>query len=294
MFANKLIKVVREKWHNDLIGDSKNSNSLNTILSYIYNERMMQMGEKNYRNSEKYIFFEKIHKILKLLSFADKTIEFNRVGNTNDGGYTMFLPLSENKIAYSIGISNDTSWDSDMASRGYEVYMYDHTIKNLPNKNRAFHWEKLGIIGGRETKDLIELSTMIHRNGHDNETGMVLKMDVEGAEWDVLRYISSDVLCRFDQIVMELHDLLNPFNREIYLEALDKITSTHSLVHIHANNCSNVDFCGELMLPNVLEVTFVLTSRFDLKESDVFLPRKEDAPCNKEYADIILGRWNIE
>ena len=109
--------------------------------------------------------------------------ELVRVGCNNDGGYIMLDDFGGG-IAYSFGIAGDVSWDKDMASRGYDVYMYDHTIDGLPEDNPRFHWSKLGISDGM-THDgrLKSLEELIASNGHEGKHNMILKMDVEGAEW---------------------------------------------------------------------------------------------------------------
>ena len=51
-----------------------------------------------------------------------------RTGKHYDGGYIMLDDFHAGDIAYSFGICDDVSWDKDMASRGYDIFMYDHTI----------------------------------------------------------------------------------------------------------------------------------------------------------------------
>lgn len=72
-----------------------------------------------------------------------------------------------------------------MADRGIDVYMYDHTINSLPYNNTKFHWKKIGITGkNKNNKMLKSLENLIIENGHSSEENMILKMDVEGAEWE--------------------------------------------------------------------------------------------------------------
>ena len=61
-----------------------------------------------------------------------------RIGRDYDGGYVMADP-GEDGIAYSFGIGNDVSWDSGMARRGYEIFMYDITIDSPPSTHFRFH-----------------------------------------------------------------------------------------------------------------------------------------------------------
>ena len=218
---------------------------------------------------------------------------FCRVGRDHDGGYVMQKPFSVNKIAYSIGISQDVSWDLDMAADGYQVYQYDHTIKGLPEENAAFHWKKIGITGEEETPELKNLTTLLRDNGHADASGMVLKIDVEGYEWNVFAGLTEKTLLQFDQIVAELHNMTAEEDRELKIRALENLSKTHKAVHIHANNFGAVDYCGDLIMPDTLEVTWV---RKDLCSDTRFmgvLPRPVDRRCDALTPEIILGHWNL-
>ena len=45
-----------------------------------------------------------------------------------DGTYVMLNDFDNIKICYSIGIDHNVDFDKDIASRGIEVYIYDHII----------------------------------------------------------------------------------------------------------------------------------------------------------------------
>ena len=106
------------------------------------------------------------------------------------------------------GRKHDVSWDKDAASRGCEVFMYDHTIDTLPEENPHFHRAKLGIADGitRDSR-LKTLDELIAINHHEDERSMILKMDVEGAEWGFLERVSSETLSQFSQMSFEFHNI---------------------------------------------------------------------------------------
>ena len=72
------------------------------------------------------------------------------IGEKKDGCYVLLNDFKNIKIAYSFGISNMIQFDNDLANRGIDVYMYDHTINSLPYNNSKFHWEKIGICGKKK------------------------------------------------------------------------------------------------------------------------------------------------
>ena len=68
-----------------------------------------------------------------------------RIGSLKDGGYVLLDDFENIKFAYSFGISNEISFDKDLADKNIDIYMYDHTINKLPFLHKKFHWKKIGI-----------------------------------------------------------------------------------------------------------------------------------------------------
>ncbi|MBR0061855.1 MAG: FkbM family methyltransferase [Selenomonadaceae bacterium] len=242
-------------------------------------------------------YYELLRSILKIKKLVGKNLV--RIGKANDGGYVMVNDF-KSKIAYSFGIAGDVSWDLDMANRGYEIFMYDPTIDGLPQENARFHFFKEGIAGFEfPDKNLNTLESFIKRNGHEDKDNMILKMDVEGAEWEFLSTVSSELLSEFDQMVFEFHDLTAPKNQsEMFstLACIKKVTRTHSLVHLHANNNGSLLILDDkILFPDVLELTYVKTSNYELVDDEnIFLPNFFDQPNHPYRQDIPLGFWNRE
>ena len=210
----------------------------------------------------------------------------------------MLNDFNRGGVSYSFGISNDVSWDLDMAQRGYEVFMYDMTIDGLPQNNEHFHFFKEGIAGSRiSEKSLDTLAHFVERNGHNNQEHMILKMDVEGAEWGFINEVSVDLLKRFDQIVFEFHNMIDPknfTNSAFILNLIRKLNATHTPVHLHGNNCGSFLYIENLgVFPNALELTYANNNSYDFYEDEnVLLPINLDTPNNPRFSDIKLGYWN--
>ena len=232
-----------------------------------------------------------IVKDVKKTSSGEKWI---RVGGANDGGYVMLNDFQNVKVAYSLGIGNNVSWDYDLAERGMDIYMYDHTIKKVPQKHARFHWEKKGICGDSEgsRENMDSLENFIRRNGHKDESNMLLKMDIEGGEWDVFSTISSKTLKQFDQIVCEFHSMYRIELLEIIKECLKKLNETHQLVHVHANNNCSILKTGNFIMPQCLEVTYINKTGREFTDSDRFFPTPVDQKNSSFGPDIPLGYWN--
>ncbi len=259
--------------------------------------RMIQITSEKALEMLGAVFFERWRSVNHFLTINDcASDKLIRVGKKNDGGYIMYGDLKEKskKVAYSFGISSDVSWDNDMADMGYKVYMYDHTINNLPYERKEFHFYKKGISDTDSSKgDLETLQSLVNRNEHLYNNNMILKMDVEGAEYGFILNSDLELLNRFDQLVMELHNLNSLYQNDLIEKALKKLTSLFGVIHVHANNYGDVIYVDGVPYPDTLEITLLNKKRYDLKESiKVNLPIPLDMPCRPFDDEIILGSWN--
>ncbi len=244
-----------------------------------------------------YVYFSTVRSLLKVKDLApdyNKKGKYSRFGRNYDGGYVMFDDFDSNSIAYSFGIADDDSWESSIANKGIDVFMYDPTIKGLPNQNSKFHFEKLGITGSKRACNMRTMNEFILRNGHKGKKNLILKMDVEGAEWDFLNEVSEETLNQFSQIVLELHWFDDRRLFDDIISGLEKLNKTHQIVHVHANNCVGVNYCFGLMMPQVIEVTCLRKSSYKFVDSNKNFPTELDLPNNPGAAEINLGFWNEE
>ena len=238
-------------------------------------------------------YYKKLKECLKL--YKAEEYEYSRIGLPGrDGGYIMLNDFGDSNIAYSFGICNDVSWDNVMAEVGYDIYQYDHTINALPFARKEFHWFKEGISGtDTENAQLKSLKYFLDRNGHLEQKNMILKMDVEGAEWDFLETVTPKILKQFDQIVFEMHNLVRSKDSHRIISLLEKLNKTHALIHIHGNNCGVQLKMGNTIFPDVIETTYVNKAKYKTTEIDsVSLPLTLDAPNDRGREDIKLGNWN--
>jgi len=250
---------------------------------------------------EESIIYDKTKKLVSLLEPKKVNAQqFIRIGKKNDGGYVMLNneAFKQSKIAYSFGISNDTSWDETIANYGKDIYMYDHTIDKLPTQNPKFNFFKIGLTGKLSSPYLKTIEELILINNHQNENNLLMKMDIEDCEWDVFNAVSSETLNRFSQIALEFHNL-SPFmdnsKYNLVIDVLNKINLTHQSVHIHANSDISVPHMMlNLVLPELLEVTFVRKDdiKDSFKENDQTYPTAIDEPTFANFPDLFIGKFS--
>lgn len=134
------------------------------------------------------------------------------LGEKGDGCYVLLDDFENVKIAYSFGIGGNIHFDRELADRGIDVYMYDHTINSLPIQNPKFHWKKIGICGvGKKYENLKNLEELIVENGHTNQKNMILKIDVEHWEFESILYLKEDTLKNLNILPLNIVSKLKNF-----------------------------------------------------------------------------------
>lgn len=268
-------------------------------LEYIRNNqsRMYEISQYNALLSDSQVsdYFKEVRDLMTVKDVRGGT--YVRVGDANgSGGYIMLDDVRNKDIFYSFGISTDVTWDSWPAERWNKpVYMYDHTIDRLPYEHNNFRWERIGICGENDigkNKNLKSLSELLKVNGHCDNEDMILKMDVEGAEWDVLSTFPADELDRFDQITLEMHWFLDLNNRGKIIESLKNLNKYHQIVHIHGNCFSLSIPMDGYNMPNIMEATYVRKRNREFVKSERFFPTPLDRKNDWSYPEIMMGFWN--
>ena len=163
--------------------------------------------------------------------------EFVRLGEKNDGGYLMCGNLLDGvQAGYSYGIANYDQWGCDIATRlGVVLHQYDCFDTRQPacsTGKTIFHAEC--VAETRKTEEgraFDSMANQFERNGDSNKR-LVVKMDVEGAEWDSLYNASDETLESFDQLAIELHFM----NEPRHVEVVKRLKQFFHVVHLHFNN----------------------------------------------------------
>ena len=177
--------------------------------------------------------------LAELQPVALKNCAFKRFGSANDGGYLMCENLIEPlDAAYSYGVGRNDDWGCEI-SRRYQVpvYQYDCFDPARPvcdGGKFIFHDECVGDRTGQRSTHFFEtLENQISKNG-DSARRVIIKMDIEGAEWESLLAASDQLLGSIPQLAMEMHGFDDPR----ILEVLRKLNRSFYLVNLHFNNWS--------------------------------------------------------
>jgi hypothetical protein len=228
--------------------------------------------------------------------------DLKRYGGNSDGGYILSESLLNNSnIIYSYGVGPEEhyiNFDKHMSFLNKKVYLYDASINGLWGNDPNFIFKKEYV----NSKNIL---THISENGHLSETEMILKMDIEGNEFDTIINSESTLFKYFNQITIEVHDILNSHDEANLvinndneekrwlnkINLFEKLNTYYKLVHIHGNNYSRAKTNG---ICDVVELTYIRNDTFnnDLEISKLQCPIPDlDFPNNPYDNDVQMNWW---
>jgi hypothetical protein len=219
-----------------------------------------------------------------------------RVGNQFDGGYVINEKLAEHSTkVISIGMGGEDSYERDWFSRypHTQIEAYDGTYpcqrlctENIDEVNINIFYVRHNVGYDENT---IPLNTII-----DGKSNVLLKVDVEGAEYNIFNNVK---LSNVTGLLLEVHDLHDLEKRNKLVELIQNQFSDLILFHVHGNvwgstfdlNLSKTQNSNGIIVkefPNVLELSFIhkrLVTQYELDTGlfpvpNIDFSNREDAP----------------
>jgi hypothetical protein len=212
--------------------------------------------------------------------------ELERFGEPHDGGYLLCGNLLDAVAsAYSYGISGYDQWGCDVSKKaGVRVHQYDcfnPTRPACPGGDTQFHDECIaGEAFVEEGRVFDTLENQFVKNG-DEGKAVVVKMDVEGAEWDSLYKTPDHVLDRIAQLAVEFHGM----DEGRYILTVLRLKEFFHVANLHFNNFTCQPGLEPFPAP-VYEVLFVNKRIGEIDSDGVALrPHPLDAPNHPGWPD---------
>lgn len=235
--------------------------------------------------------------LLRLLRPHDAVgYEKLRVGSPHDGGYVLLDDLAGLQAVVGCGVGHDVRFELELANRGIDVDLFDHTVAGAPQGHPRFRFHKVRVTTQVELQaPSISLEGIARMRALSDDAAM-LKMDIEGDEWALLAETGRAAFRPYRQIVIELHwfDRLGDRSvREVVLTGVRNLTRDFAVVHVHANNHAPMLSFGGFLAPCVLEATLVKRSRYRLRPSEEEFPTPLDTPNNPNKPDMWLGKFDF-
>ena len=231
----------------------------------------------------------RVGQILHLISPFSKILDHVvRIGSENDGGYVVVRDFSEGDFLLSMGIANDVNFELELSSLLSGAHLYDDSIEALPEvvPNGIFYKERIGGSGCTSISKAMERIP--------NHFDLILKIDIEGSEWEAFDNLTIQELEKFRQIVVEFHwfeKLVDDQEFSRILNVLSKLSSTHFVLNAHPNNCGDIANIENIALPSVIEITYLRRIDYEAiisSTDEIDFVSNLNQPCDPDRPELYL------
>ena len=239
-----------------------------------------------------------------------------RIGPNRDGGYIIDKRIIKN-INYVITCGLNDDWNFEKHFLKYKkdinILAFDHTVNckfwtkkflkdifhliifkktSLWKIKKIFNFIDYYLFFSGNKKHLkLKITNKISKNKSTtldkilkNKRGVLLKIDIEGDEYFVLKDIKKNVN-KISCLIIEFHNLNN--NIKKILSFIKKVKKL-KIIHVHGNNVANLD---KFSYPVGLEMTLINKKKIKLsraKNNRVYPIKGLDFPNVKRNRDVQL------
>jgi hypothetical protein len=237
---------------------------------------------------------DQLRQLIRKLAPVKSDTDLIRLGPAGDGGYLVPNDLVGIDSCFSPGVSFVSGFEKDCAEKGMKVFLADRSVDGPAENHPYFSFTK-HFIGAFPDEGYLTLDGWVADSIPSVDTELMLQIDIEGFEYEVFLSASEALMKRFRIIVVEFHELDKLYRSSFFRfagRAFEKILSTHTCVHIHPNNVfPPVEHHG-LVIPPIMEMTFIRNDRLVQKTkyaSD--FPHPLDADCTDNPELILPECW---
>ena len=185
-----------------------------------------------------------------------------RVGSSHDGGYLVPRDSSFDSRWVTFGLGTNLDFELELASNNCIIDSFDHTLVQRPKISYGnFTYHKKGI-GPTSTSNFITLSELSSKLKLHIATWH-LKLDVEGAEWDVFDQIT-EINNPPQVIICEVHGLSwskDERHNGLRILRLKKLLNRYDVLSLNGNNFSPNMVSSMTEIHDVVELTLRLKSK---------------------------------
>lgn len=215
-----------------------------------------------------------------------------RVGSQDgDGGYLLPDVLPTIDGVFSAGIGENSDFEFHLAEvSSLQVDCLDASITSMAHQHRNFRFVRK-FLGASTTYEFITLDDWL-TGSEQGGLNMILKIDIEGFEYESLLMSSRESLNRFKILVIELHSLEqlgSRLGKHLLQNFVSKITTNHTVVHAHANNVGGEWSFPGWKVPAGLEVTLLRNDAIATRQGFAQLPHSLDRKCVRDKPDVVAS-----
>lgn len=235
---------------------------------------------------------EKVKAIIKGLRPYAIGKDLIRLGpKEKDGGYLLPDDLEGIEACFSPGVGGISGFEEDCLSRGMKLFLADKSVDGPNLKGKDYNFIKK-FVGASVDEDFITMDHWVNNSAVDDQSDLLLQMDIEGHEYASILSTSDALLQRFRIIIVEFHYIQRVWNQEFYncaFATFNRLLQHHTCVHIHPNNCCGIYTRQGIAIPRAAEFTFIRNDRITDKKPQTQFPHPLDSD-NMYHTSITLPK----
>jgi len=235
-----------------------------------------------------------LRQLIGKLAPVKANTELIRLGPSGDGGYLVPDDLVGIDFCFSPGVSFVSGFEKDCAEKGMKVFLADRSVDGPAENDPLFSFTK-HFIGAFPDEGYLTLDGWVTDSIPSKDSELMLQIDIENYEYEVFLSASEALMKRFRIIVVEFHELDKLYRSSFFGfagRAFEKILTTHTCVHIHPNNVFSPVKHHGLVIPPIMEMTFVRNDRLNNDKSFTSdFPHPLDADCTNNPSLVLPSCW---
>lgn len=238
-----------------------------------------------------------IEKVINYFKPTATNHKLIRIGEKNDGGYLIPDILKEIKYCFSAGVGHTNEFETDLNKYKIKSFLADYSIDKSIRNLHEFDFLKKFITSFDDEISKNINSWIFEKISKKELDKTILKLDVEGSEYEILSSLDERILQELKIIIIEFHglEMIGDENtNKILISILRKISKYFYVVHIHPNNCCGTHYISKFKVPSVLEVTYINKKNADRKDGLCTIPNQLDSKNVQKKDDIILSEYWIK
>ena len=240
----------------------------------------------------RYISDNKIQDIINY--FIPKRLEninLQRIGDENDGGYLVPNILNDIKYCFSAGVGHTNQFETELNELNIESFLADFSVDESVRDLRKFNFIKK-YISSFDSEKTKNINLWIKENiKFEDLNKTILKLDVEGSEYEILSAINENILKDLKILIVEFHglEMIGDENTNLIINSLKKkLLNYFYVIHIHPNNCCEIHNVSKFQIPSVLEVTYLNKKNMIVDNKNCKIPNELDKMNVIKKKDITL------
>lgn len=232
--------------------------------------------------------------LLRALYPIAPDVDLIRLGPEQDGGYLVPDDLDGVRACFSPGVGKKSGFEQDCAERGMTVFLADQSVDTPAFAHERFVFTKknVGAVSSAGCMSLDEWAASALP--HDDASDLMLQMDIEGDEYQTLYTMSDALLRRFRILVIEFHLLDKLWSAPFFRVAAPlfaKLRQTHTVVHLHPNNCCGAVTRGDIEIPRLMEFTLLRNDRLKASAFATHFPHPLDRDNTRKRSIALPRCW---